>query len=119
MLVTIDPGDPGHSVANPDITQISNGMDKLNQFLSLGPGAFARYLNTAEHYFIMNPSVFPRRSLSPMRPSVLGHVKRKCQLEDNEPPAKRFSSLLIQQARLVIIHVCFLSTNLSHLKENC
>lgn len=43
-----------------------------------------------------------RRSQSPiaMRPSALGNsVKRKFQLEENEPPAKRFSGLLIQQAR--------------------
>lgn len=42
-----------------------------------------------------------RRSQSPiaMRPSALGPVKRKFQLEENEPSAKRFSGLLIQQAR--------------------
>uniref|UniRef100_A0A1B6MAC7 Protein FAM122A n=1 Tax=Graphocephala atropunctata TaxID=36148 RepID=A0A1B6MAC7_9HEMI len=44
-----------------------------------------------------------RRSLSPiaMRPSSLGSVKRKFDLEDNEPPAKRLSmGLLMPQSRL-------------------
>ncbi|XP_014250069.1 protein FAM122A isoform X1 [Cimex lectularius] len=42
------------------------------------------------------------RSQSPigLKPSSLGNsVKRKFELEENEPPAKRFSSLIIQQAR--------------------
>lgn len=41
-----------------------------------------------------------RRSLSPnaMRPSSLGPVKRKFELDDNEPPAKR-GGLLIAQSR--------------------
>lgn len=34
-----------------------------------------------------------------MRPSPLGNsVKRKFELEDNEPPAKRFGSMAIQQS---------------------
>uniref|UniRef100_A0A1B6EMS8 Protein FAM122A n=1 Tax=Cuerna arida TaxID=1464854 RepID=A0A1B6EMS8_9HEMI len=44
-----------------------------------------------------------RRSLSPiaMRPSSLGSVKRKFDLDDNEPPAKRTSiGLLMPQSRL-------------------
>ncbi|XP_014278207.1 P2R1A-PPP2R2A-interacting phosphatase regulator 1 [Halyomorpha halys] len=58
---------------------------------------------------VFKPSLSPsptrkfttRRSQSPiaMRPSALGPVKRKFQLEENESPAKRFSGLLIQQAR--------------------
>uniref|UniRef100_A0A1B6CM33 Protein FAM122A n=1 Tax=Clastoptera arizonana TaxID=38151 RepID=A0A1B6CM33_9HEMI len=45
-----------------------------------------------------------RRSLSPiaMRPSSLGPVKRKFELDDNEPPAKR-GSLLLAQSRLDVM----------------
>ncbi|RZF35715.1 hypothetical protein LSTR_LSTR009583 [Laodelphax striatellus] len=43
-----------------------------------------------------------RRSSSPiaMRPSSLGPVKRKVDVDDNEPPAKRSSGLLLAQSRL-------------------
>lgn len=62
------------------------------------------------HSVVFKPNLSPsptrkfttRRSQSPiaMRPSALGNsVKRKFPLEENEPPAKRFSGLLIQQAR--------------------
>ncbi|CAH0389014.1 unnamed protein product [Bemisia tabaci] len=46
---------------------------------------------------------FCTRSLSPvaMRPSSLGSVKRKFELDDNEPPAKR-GGLLIAQSRLEV-----------------
>lgn len=42
-----------------------------------------------------------RRSLSPIaiRPSPLGSIKRKFDLTDSEPPAKRTGGLLIQQSR--------------------
>lgn len=46
--------------------------------------------------------VLNRRSLSPiaMRPSSLGPVKRKFDLDDNDPPAKRLSmGLLMPHSR--------------------
>ncbi|XP_065202383.1 P2R1A-PPP2R2A-interacting phosphatase regulator 1 isoform X2 [Planococcus citri] len=43
-----------------------------------------------------------RRSLSPiaLRPSSLGSIKRKFDLSDNEPPAKKTGGLLLVQSRL-------------------
>lgn len=42
-----------------------------------------------------------RRSLSPiaLRPSTLGSIKRKFDLFENEPPAKRTGGLLLVQSR--------------------
>ncbi|KAK9510681.1 hypothetical protein O3M35_005417 [Rhynocoris fuscipes] len=69
---------------------------------------------------VFKPSLSPsptrkfatRRSQSPiaMRPSSLGNsVKRKFELEDSEPPAKRFGSLAIQQtSRLIYLLLMYI-----------
>ncbi|XP_073988577.1 P2R1A-PPP2R2A-interacting phosphatase regulator 1 [Rhodnius prolixus] len=64
--------------------------------LRLSPGVFKTNLSPSP-----TRKFATRRSQSPiaMRPSPLGNsVKRKFELEDNEPPAKRFGSMAIQQS---------------------
>jgi len=60
-----------------------------------------------------------RRSLSPisMRPSTLGPVKRKCDMDDYEPISKKWG-LLITNNRYIISFLYHLFTNKIILHQN-